>query len=192
MNLATAKHYAEKLYGWILPHCEAVRTCATLQVAGSIRRERPVCNDVDLVCIPKVIEERDMLGAVISRTNVLHKFLQDYVANSGGKAKFQSGGDREGKSVILQLPKCQLDIWFATPETFATRLLCRTGSMQHNIWLAERAQRQGKKWTPYEGIEANGGLIRFSSEERIYAELGLPWVGPKKRELDWLVKNFGQ
>jgi DNA polymerase/3'-5' exonuclease PolX len=205
MNLLTAKHYAEKLYGWVLPYCEPVTTGPTLQVAGSIRRERPVCNDIDLVCIPKVQEQRDLLGVVISRVNLLHRFLQDYVAGTNGKSQFQSGGEREGKSVIIQTSKCQIDIWFATPATWATRLLCRTGSMDHNIWLASRAKSQNKKWTPYEGILAGGQwrrvvdtdeyiggqLLQLDTEEKYYRELDLPYIEPRDRELPWLVKNFG-
>jgi DNA polymerase/3'-5' exonuclease PolX len=200
MNLPTAKRYAEQLVNWVMPHAWPA------QVAGSIRRDCPVCNDVDIVCIPKIHERRDLFGTVISSTNLLHKFLQEYVAASGGRARFQSGGDLPGKSVILQLPKCQLDLWFATPETFATRLLCRTGSMQHNIWLASRAKRQGDKWTPYEGVltggqwrtvgerdeYVSGTLKQFGTEAELYAWFSLPFIEPKQREHDWLVKNFGE
>ena len=193
MNFLTANHYAAKLMEWIALKVD----CA--QVAGSIRRERAVCNDVDIVCIPRIEETRDLFGAVSSQRNVLHEFLREYVAS--GKATFQSGGEVPGKSVIVQLPKCQLDLWFATGETFATRLLCRTGSREHNIWLASRAKRMGLKWNPYEGIliggewqgddYAGGQLHRFASEADIYLALDLPFIEPKHRELSWLTAKFG-
>jgi len=201
MNLATAARYAELIVdGWIYSLSEQFR------VAGSIRRQRSVCNDVDIVCIPRYSETKDLFGAITSRENLLHSFLKRYVAESGGRASFQSGGEVAGKSVILQLPKCQIDIWFADEATFATRLMCRTGSKEHNIWLASWAKRQGKKWNPSEGILEGGEwrkigeesiydgakkTSRFKSEEDIYAHLGLPFIEPKDRELDWLTKNFG-
>ena len=200
MNLPTAKKYAEDILNWIMPHAWPA------QVAGSIRRDRPVCNDVDIVCIPKISETRDLFGTVTGNENLLHSFLTGYVATSAGRAAFQSGGNMPGKSVILQLPKCQLDLWFADEVTFPTRLMCRTGSMQHNIWLATRAKRQGKKWNPYEGIMYGGQWVRvgdqdvysgakqtiqFKSEADLYASLDLPFIEPQNRELDWLVKNFG-
>ena len=200
MNFATAEHYAKVLSLWIEPVCADIE-CQTVQIAGSIRRGRPVCNDVDIVVIPEVIEERDMFGTVIKSTNLLHEFLKQYVAANATRAnapKFQSGGEVVGKSVILQLPKCQLDLWFATPETFATRLMWRTGSREHNIWLASRALRMGMKWNPYEGLmmgavgSDEGRLQRFETETALYAALDLPFIEPQNRERDWLVKNFGE
>lgn len=196
MNHPIALHYAEKLVAWIGPHVERV------EIAGSIRRRRGVCNDVDIVCIPRLLQTRDLFGEPTGSKNLLYLFLTDYVANSGGKARFQSGGELPGKMVILQLPKCQLDLWFATPETFATRLMCRTGSREHNIWLASRAKRLGLKWNPYEGIFSGGvwradvyeggSLQRFGSEKELYATLGLPFIEPISRELPLLVKQFGE
>ncbi len=202
MNLVTAKHFAEKIYAWLLPYAAPVETVPTLQVAGSIRRECALCNDVDLVMIPRVTVEMDLLGAMAGRTNHALKFLQDYVAGSNGQARFQSGGEREGKSVIVQLPKCQLDLWFADERTQATRLLCRTGSKDHNVWLASRAKRLGKKWNPYEGVLAGGQwqadeyvggeVLPAASEADVYGHLDLPFIEPCDRELHLLVGRFGQ
>ncbi len=200
MNLATASHYADVIIDqWIKLYSDRY------EVAGSIRRHRSVCNDVDIVCIPRVSESHDLFGGIVVRKNLLHAFLQNYVAASQGRGHFLSGGDTAGKSVILQLPKCQLDIWFADDTTFATRLMCRTGSKEHNIWLAQRAKNQGKKWNPYEGILYGGEwrqvdgenvyvgateLFQYKTEEELYAALDLPFIEPGNRELDWLSKHF--
>ena len=199
MNLATAQHYAKQFQKWI---CAFTTTMP--EIAGSIRRGRPECGDVDIVCLPLITETRDLFGEVTGQKNLLHEFVKDYVAHNAS-AKFQSGGDTPGKSMIIQFAKCQLDLWFATPETFATRLMCRTGSKEHNIWLASRAKRMGKKWNPYEGIlyggvwdypnhpdqYVGGKLTTFSSERDIYAALDLPYIEPQQRELPWLIKTFG-
>jgi DNA polymerase (family 10) len=182
MNLTTAQAYAAKISAWLQPHC------ARLEIAGSIRRERPVCNDVDIVCIPNVIEERDMLGATIRRTNYLLQFLQEYVRTSINGARFQSGGEKEGKSVILQLPKCQLDIWFAEEKNFGTRLLCRTGSKEHNILLAQRAIDLGRSWNPYEGVMVDGQLRPAAIEQEVYDALKLPWIEPRDREGEFVAR----
>lgn len=203
MTLTQAENYAEKIRNWIMP-------CAfPTEVAGSIRRKRPVCNDIDIVCVPKIDERKDMLGEVLERKNLALEFLRDYVKSTPASrpAKFLSGGHGlgEGKQALLQLPGCQLDLWFADEKTFATRLLCRTGSMWHNIWLASRAKRKGWKWNPYEGIltdgrwvttaagddYAGGHLNQFATEGEIYAFLDLPFIEPKNREIEFLAKNFG-
>ena len=181
MNLATAKNYAEKIIEWIAPDCAAPPI-----VAGSIRRERAICNDVDIVCIPKIKAETDMLGEVIGHRNLLHHRLTMECLAGRGKI---TTGEKAGKMMIIQLRACQLDLWFAAPETLATRLLCRTGSMQHNIWLAERAKQRGYHWNPYEGLERDGKMFTFDSEEQIYLALGLPFISPRDREMEFL-KRF--
>jgi len=206
MNLPTAKNFASKIYAWLLPYAAPVDRVATLQVAGSIRRQCAVCNDVDLVMIPRISEELDLLGNVAQRTNHALQFLQAYVAASNGQARFQSGGEREGQAVIVQLPKCQLDLWFAEERTLATRLLCRTGSKEHNIWLASRAKRMGRKWNPYEGVQVggqwrevnhtdvyvNGVTLETKSEAEIYAAVELPFIEPQEREIHLLNRRFGE
>jgi DNA polymerase/3'-5' exonuclease PolX len=153
-----------------------------------------VCNDVDIVCIPRVQQEKDMLGVVTSEKNLVWGHLAAHVA--AGKATWNTGGNMPGKFCILQLKKCQLDVYFASHETFATRFLCRTGSKEHNIFLAERAQSRGMKWESYEGLRVEskglhtGETLRFGSEEDIYAALGLKFIEPKDREQDWINKRL--
>lgn len=197
MSLARATAFSQQIVSWLRPHCERIA------VAGSIRRGRQVCHDVDIVCIPRITEHTDLLGNTISRDNHVLQFLQDYVDNrnpTGSLARtprFISGGEKEGKQVIMELPKCQLDLWFATPETWAARLLCRTGSREHNIWLAERAAARGLHWNPYEGLCAErdrnlgpAGIIPSYTEEDIYAHLGLTYIAPNNREAAWLSKHI--
>lgn len=196
MNLVTATHYAEKCFAWLLPYCQKQHLNGSIAVAGSVRRRRPACNDVDLVCIPERIEERDMLGAVIRSENLLVKFLQEYVAKSSG-ARFLSGGERhDGKLMSIQLPKCQLDVFFAEPENFGSRLLCRTGSKEHNIYIVEHAKRRGDCWKPYEGVftggewrksngqdvYVGGRCIAGATEAEIFTALDLPFIEPERRE----------
>jgi DNA polymerase/3'-5' exonuclease PolX len=181
MDLNIANRYAAKLVEWLQPFC------GRIEIVGSIRRGRPVVNDVDIVCIPIVTEKKDLLGEVIGRQNHALHHLQMHAM--GGKAKILSGGEREGKQVMVELSKCQLDLWFATAETFATRMLCRTGSKEHNIWLAQRAQDRGGHWNPYEGLKLHGKLVKAEIEEDIYRALSVPWIEPKNREIDWITRN---
>ncbi len=184
--------YAEKIVAWLAPYCERVA------IAGSVRRQRPMCGDVDLVVIPKVTEYPDMLGVVVSRENHLHRYLQDYIqernpfGNRHGESRWVSGGEKEGKQCILELKKCQLDLWFADATTWATRLLCRTGSAQHNIYLAARAQDRGLKWQPYDGLcpSAGGAPLTTPTEQDLYAALGLSYIEPPDREADWIGRHL--
>jgi DNA polymerase/3'-5' exonuclease PolX len=186
LPLTTARRYADHIVTWLSPYCERI------EIAGSIRRQRPTCGDIDLVIIPKITDNRDMLNELISRQNHCWEFLRDYVASKAGTAcapSFSSGGERPGKYAILQLPKCQLDVWFADRATWATRLLCRTGSKEHNIWLAQRAQARGYHWQPSDGLQRDNETVLTLSESVIYGLLGLDPIDPVNREAAWIRQN---
>jgi DNA polymerase/3'-5' exonuclease PolX len=194
MNLPLATLYAQQIVTWLTPFCERI------EIAGSIRRQRPIVNDIDLVCIPKIHEETDLLGAVSHRANRLFDYLVDYVrernpsSSQHSKPHFISGGEREGKQMILQLPKCQLDLWFASEENLATRLLMRTGSKEHNIWFAQRAQDKGLSWKPYEGLFQTvfsdiPPLLPCATEESLYRAIGFDYIDPVNRESTWLTSS---
>ncbi len=76
-----------------------------------------------------------------------------------------------------------VDLYVATPETWATLLLIRTGSVDNNIRLCSLAQSKG--WQ----LRANGaGLfnttgerIAGDTEESIYKMLGLTYQKPEER-----------
>lgn len=204
MNLDQAKKYADKIVQWLRPHC------VRIEVAGSIRRERPEVNDIDIVCIPKQTIYVDMFQVETGRQNHLWMFLMNYVNNHPSRGKVSKPGEEsvrliagdqpDCKQMIVQLPKVQLDLWFADETNFASRLLMRTGSKEHNIWFAERAQSRGLKWAPYSGLRRDRGgnpngpfnpeTLPAATEADLYTALGLELIDPVNRERDWIHKNL--
>jgi DNA polymerase (family 10) len=75
-----------------------------------------------------------------------------------------------------------VDIWCANEHNFATRQLCRTGSKEHNIWIAERAKDLGGDWQPYKGLTLRSGFVSATTEAQIYEALNLPFIPPEQRE----------
>ena len=158
--LEEARRIAAAIVERLRPFCERV------EVAGSIRRDRKLVNDVDIVAIPQELC-LSMLTETIKSLGVL--------AIAGPKIKrFRF----EGVSV---------DVYLATRDTWATLLLIRTGSADNNRRLCGIAKSKG--WT----LKANGdGLlneagmrIASDSETAIYNALGLPYQRPQHREVAW-------
>ena len=153
MELEQAKAIAAALVQELGSCCEKV------VVAGSIRRERPLVNDIDLVLIP-------------ANQGQLAVKLHDLGCRFGGP-KLQRFLYR-GASV---------DIYLATEETFPMLLLVRTGSAAHNRSLAMRAQRMGLHFAADgRGILRDGARVAWRSEAEIFQALGLPFIPPEKRE----------
>ncbi len=172
--LATADKFAEKILSELAPFCEA----GHCQIAGSIRRRRPFVNDIDVVCLPA----------------------------PGREVALRERSRRQAKRVVIDGPQTlvvvlannlQIDIWIAQPAVtelldskptnFGTLLLCRTGSMAHNIHLIEHAKSIGKVWNPYHGVFAPDGTGRTqcqasATEEDIFKALALDYIPPDRRE----------
>ena len=186
LPLTRARHYAQKCAEWLAPHCHRI------EIAGSIRRSRPQCGDLDLVVIPKVDITADLLGARSTLTNHLHDFLVKYVKEHAQEAAWLQGEDQpEGKIWSLKLPRAQLDLFPATEANWGAAFLSRTGSTEHNIWLARRCQDRRMAYKPGLGIiDAKGNLLPAATEEQIYNAVGLHGIAPHNREADWLARNL--
>jgi DNA polymerase/3'-5' exonuclease PolX len=205
MDLPLAQKYARHILAWLTPFCDGPTGSIRIEIAGSIRRQRPQCADVDIVCIPKYKIDHDLFQAEQARANLLWQHLTDYVrtyqpdygtafdtsepASNPTPPKILQGQQLGGMQMIIDLPKCQLDLWFTDADSFASRLIQRTGSKEHNIWLAERAQRNGLSWKPSSGLYKGDDRLPSLTEADLYAHLDLPYLDPIHREIDWLTSS---
>ena len=157
IRLEEATTIADKVKESLSPYCEK------LEIAGSIRRRKPVVHDIDIVLIVKP-------GADL--------ILSSIIARMG---RMDLNGDKLKR--LWHEDNIAIDIYFATPATWATLLLIRTGSKENNIRLATIAKRQ--RWH----LKANGdGLfnehgerIAGDTEQSIYQALGIPYQEPWQR-----------
>jgi DNA polymerase (family X) len=163
---------AERLIAWLTPHCERIH------IAGSIRRKCSDIGDVDLVCIPKIQPFLDLFGAPMTPRNLTaHEIKRRCLAEAWLIIKagptylvFEGGG-------------VQVDLWFCTEETWGTVLMCRTGSKEHNIWLAGLARKRGGHWDPHHGLLLPGHRGQFSrTETEIYTAIGVGFIPPEARD----------
>ncbi len=158
------------------------------QVCGSIRRERPFVNDIDLVVIPKTkygFNEPTISDDIAKLDpNGLSESLEK---GKTGKARFL-----DGDSIKRFFYKgIMIDIYFATQENFETLVLIRTGSTQHNIKLTTLAKSYGWKlfangdglWK-VEGSGDNAKKIKLiaDTEDGILNSLLNKVVTPQERE----------
>jgi len=155
MELESAQKIANEVVKRLSPYCQRI------EVAGSIRRRKPQVKDIDLVLIS---HDRWNMDSVLLRMGSL-----------------QMAGSKISRVTMDSIP---LDIYFATPETFATLLLIRTGSVQNNIRLCSLAKKKGWRLAASgDGLfDENGERIAWQSEEEIFNRLGLPYVLPEQRE----------
>lgn len=151
--------------------------CMRAQIAGSIRRFRPLINDIDIVLEPRPVSVNiDSWLQIIKR--IRHEF-NAVTAQQGPKiARFHIPfTSKQGQGHV------QLDLYRASPENYGILLLIRTGSAQHNVYLCNLAINKGLRLEYSRGLIKNGNVIAGRTEEEVFAALGLPFVPPRNREV---------
>jgi len=157
MKLEQAQKIAAEVIKRLSAYCQKIET------AGSIRRRKAIVHDIDIVLIPS--DPWNLEAEVLA---LARPFLPKL---SGEKLKrFDFNG-------------AQIDLYYATVQTWATLLLIRTGSKENNIRLCSRAKEMG--WhlaASGEGLfDEAGKRIAGDTEESIYQALGLPFQRPEER-----------
>lgn len=155
----------------ILPIAEKCRMvlspfCVRIEIAGSVRRQNPECNDIELVCIPR---PRDLFGfaAAVDRWERIK-------------------GQPTGRYTQRRHPSGMLlDLFMATRENWGNILAVRTGSAR----FAHEVLARG--WCA-KGYESRDGMLRVRGdpsapailvreEADLFTLLGIPWVDPVDR-----------
>lgn len=168
---ALAESICERLEGRVLK----------IEIAGAIRRGRPVVGGIELVLLPRPG------WPFIAKGEIVH--LKDGV---GGLEKFwrladilcspKGGGENYGVMETVN-GRIQINLWVATPGNFGTLLLYRTGSKKHNLFLCNRAKGLGLHWNPNKGvIDADGNIIAAETEKDVFRALKLKYITPEDRE----------
>jgi DNA polymerase/3'-5' exonuclease PolX len=151
--------------------------CDRIEVAGSLRRQKDPVHDIDIVLLPKHVPERFELGDSKPFERLLIQLVEK-------RSLTPIRGKEKIKCFVATKTGVPIDVYVATRETWATLLLIRTGSKDHNIKLALRARELGMKLRASgDGIEdSTGQLIRVHAEEEIFKLLRLEYLSPEKRE----------
>ncbi len=167
--IADALPLAERLVADLraLPDVVDVAFC------GSLRRFSETIGDIDItVAAGAGLEANGQAVMEAVRTHI----EADDVILSG-----------ETKTSFLTKAGLQVDVRVVAPDQFGAATMYFTGSKGHNIALRQRAIDQGSLLNEYGLFQLDdegkaGELLASSTEESIYAELGLAFVPPPMRE----------
>jgi DNA polymerase/3'-5' exonuclease PolX len=108
--------------------------CTRLNIAGSIRRQKPDVKDIEIVCLPRYIDstQSSMFETVAVEQVISTNFI--VAVKALGKAL---KGKPEGRYMQIELPqRINLDLFMPQPEDYIRQFVIRTGSaeyVKHNI-----------------------------------------------------------
>jgi len=157
------------------------------EIAGSVRRRRPLVGDVEHVVIPAYgeVERCDGLFAVKERVNLFGFHLDALVAD-GQVSKHIYGGT--GYRWGTRYRGCDFrgfnhEIFTAEPDNFGAILLIRTGPAEFSERFVKRLkdggmyrQRDGYVWHV-----ATGERVPVADEAAYFRLAGMPYVEPELR-----------
>ncbi|QDT06318.1 DNA polymerase/3'-5' exonuclease PolX [Rubripirellula lacrimiformis] len=155
---------ADELAASIGRHMESCKVISKMQWAGSYRRGRETVGDLDLLVVA------DDHAAVMDHLEAYHSHSQTIVR---GDTKISI---RVGKSF-------QVDMRVVEADQFGAALQYFTGSQAHNIHTRRLAKEQGLKINEYGVFQLDDeSRVAGSTEQDVYAAIGLPWIAPELRE----------
>jgi DNA polymerase (family 10) len=165
LQIGKARKYAALIASELAPFCERI------EVAGSVRRGCDYVGDIDLVAIP-----RDMQG-------LRGRLTRNCIAESVGDENLRVVTSI-GVQVDLFLARgAGRDLLNQIPSTWGSVMLCRTGSVKHNIWFVQQAKRKNLTWRIQRGLfTEEGECVASETEEEMFAAVGLKYVAPEKRD----------
>jgi len=164
-SYSEAKAIADNVLLLLKPYCYRI------EIAGSIRREKEIIGDIEIVAIPKPYQ-----------TGLFQDGIAD-VVNQWEKVK----GELEyGKTKYTQriLPEgIKLDLFFAEQGNWGLIFAIRTGSADysHKVLANGWVKRGYKSEGGY--LQKDGKLYDVQEEKDLFERIGIEYVEPKFRNV---------
>jgi len=167
MELEKAKGIGEKIKQLLEPACNRI------EIAGSIRRRKPIVGDIELLVIP--------------RAHYLDKLLYDLMMENILAMRLNKRGSRvygPKNKLMVHIPSgIGVDIFSTTEECWPVALVVRTGGKVTNQRIATAALRKGYRFHAYGlGFSTPRGEIICRSEPEVFEAVNLPYKEPWERE----------
>ena len=189
-ELGVAQNIADNLIALLGPYCEK------LNIAGSIRRQKPLVKDIELVCVPKkVFIQTELFGNGIDL--VVPEFKKTIEAASEKIVK----GNIDGRYMQVILKNgIVLDLFLPKLSDYYRQFAIRTGSGDYSRYIIASAWRK-KGWcgtdsglrritdcykngTTWKCYNENAELPPvWHSEEEFFDWLGVKCVNPSERNV---------
>jgi DNA polymerase/3'-5' exonuclease PolX len=159
-SLADARAIAEGVVEKLSP------VCSRISIAGSIRREKAIVKDIEIVCIPNDADIMEFFG-IINQWQAIK-----------GKAT--------GKYTQRMLPEgIKCDIFIAKPDNWGLQLAIRTGSATYSHLVLAKGWSK-RHFKAREGMltkrNDSNFIIPIREEQELFDLIKIPYLEPKYRE----------
>lgn len=200
MPLAEARALAEEVVALLSPGCHRI------EVAGSIRRQKPDIGDLEVVAVARIALS---MGGLFADVPEYESALDDLVARFIGTNTMAPRLDKNKRAALgpsykrLLFGDTALDLFIATPEKFGCVYLIRTGGAEyvHNLVTStyeggrcpgNMKFKDGRLWR-FDGDEGEilygpdepagkWHVLDTPNEGDVFREMGVPFIAPEDRK----------
>ncbi|APZ94444.1 DNA polymerase/3'-5' exonuclease PolX [Fuerstiella marisgermanici] len=158
ISIARAREAADAIVDDLLQ----VKDVKQAAVAGSCRRRKETCGDLDVLA-----------------TSASAEAAMDRLAENPLVESVLQRGDT--KMRVRLNSGIELDLRVVPDESYGAALQYFTGSKEHNVVVRQKAKDLVLKVNEY-GVFRGDEQIAGATEEDVYAALDLPWIPPELRE----------
>jgi DNA polymerase/3'-5' exonuclease PolX len=189
--LDDARDVAEDLVAVLSPACERI------EIAGSVRRRKPIVHDIELVAIPRVVE-RPLTGLLFEEThpvNLLQEAIDQLLADDNAPLlarqveNHRQDGTIEVQEKLGQAFKAltwhgiPVDLFITDAERWGCIFALRTGPGDWNIRLVQDCRRVNRSVAGGRVLHL-GIPVPTHEEADFFRELGQPWLDPWERQVE--------
>lgn len=193
MKYSQAKEIAVRILKDLQPFCKQV------DIAGSVKREKPEVKDLELCCLPRLTESKDLFGGVLDT-----KRSNEFVRTVKQQGIVLKGDVLTGRYVQMSLHEgINLDLFIPVETDYFRQYAIRCGPADYshkvlaNAWLKigwagteNGLRRQSESYQQDLGNGKHKWICNalnptlppvFKNEFELYQFLKLTWIEPKKR-----------
>ena len=165
-------------------------SCERIELAGSLRRGLEMVGDIELLCIPKTIDRRDMFGEPVGSELLLDRHIATLIHDGALAYRLDSRGRRVcgplNKLLLYRYSyhrqPAPVDIFTSDADNFGMAWLVRTGPKEFNIRVMAHFRELGMRGHAYRGItDQDGQEIPCPDEETVFRLLGWQYLPPEER-----------
>jgi DNA polymerase/3'-5' exonuclease PolX len=191
MKLEIAKEIADRIVALMAPYC------GIINIAGSIRREKPDVKDIEIVALPYQVENESPNGFFTETVIGPSLELAGIIDDIGMVLK----GQLTGRYMQIELNEgIKLDLFLPQSHDYYRQFAIRTGSADYsgkviaskwvrNGWvgtsdglrLATECEKKSSGWKCLAEIPTLPPV--WESEKAFFEWLGIGWVEPKFRNV---------
>ncbi len=146
--------------------------CESLEVAGSIRRKKPLVGDIEIVAMPKGGELNRLLDSLLNKGVITKARYGD---------SFRWGEKYRG----FMFDGMKVEVFSGDLDNIGYIKWLRTGPADANAWVMTKLSWARSPYRAQEGYWwQDAKKLAIADEAEMFRLLGMPYIEPKNRLLD--------